>query len=127
MIEKREFHRIPFSVKTTLSSQNVSYQGRMENISMKGTLIRLEHGVELLQGKMYDVTFNAGDDEAPLLLTAEVICVNFSMAGMRFSACSSDAVSRLARLIERLASDPNVLMTEHERLRRRVVHYLHEG
>ena len=117
MIEQRKFHRVPLSKKAILSHKNNLYQGELENISMNGALIRLKHGTDLLQGDTYKLDFYI-DDDAPLHIDAEVVCVNFSMAGIRFSGRNSDALIRLSGFIERLASDPDLAIAEHERNRR---------
>ncbi len=126
MIEKRKFLRLPISTNAVLRNHNELYQGQLENISMSGALIRLKHGTSLLQGEKYDLEFYVEGDDAALHINAEVICVNFSMAGIKFSACSKDVVTRLSRMMEMLASDPDLAIAEHERARRRLANYLRD-
>jgi hypothetical protein len=126
MIEKRAFSRLPLSVKAMLRRHDVSCQGQMETISMNGALIQLEHGTNVLLGDTFEVEFSVMGDPVPFILPAEVVCINFSMAGMRFSDCTFETVSRLAQLMEQLASESDVAMVEHERIRRRLALYLRE-
>jgi hypothetical protein len=126
VIEQRKFHRLPISTNAVLRNYNELYQGQLENISMSGALIRLKHGTSLLQGEIYDLEFYLEGDDTALLINAEVICVNFSMAGIKFCGCSNDAVTRLSRLMELLESDPDLAVVEHERVRRRLANYLRD-
>ena len=126
MIEQRKFHRLPISTNAVLRNHDELYQGLLENISMSGALIRLKHGTCLLQGGKYDFEFYIDGDDTALHINAEVICVNFSMAGIKFSGCSNDAVTRLSRLMEQLSSDPDLAIAEHERVRRRLANYLRD-
>ena len=123
MFKKREFHRIPFTTKTVLSLQNSVYQGQLENISMNGALIKLNHGTDLHVGDVYHVEIFLDYEEFPLCLKADVRCINFAMVGMKFISFVHDTETRLRHLIESLSSNPDLTTTEQERIRRRLADY----
>jgi hypothetical protein len=126
MSEKRKFHRIPFTAKTLLNFQNEVHQGQLENISMNGALVRLTHGTDLHVGDVYDVEIFLDYEDNPLQLQADVRCINFAMAGMKFISFTNDTEARLRLLIDSLSSNPHSLHSEQERIRRRLADYFRE-
>ncbi len=126
MIEKRNSHRIRLSTKSILSHDEVTLTGQLENISMNGALIRLEHGTYLPQGSEFDLTVFINDESTPLQLDVEVVCVSFAMAGVKFVSYKADTEGRLAQLMEALSSDPEPARVEHEIKRRRLAGNLRE-
>jgi hypothetical protein len=126
MIEKRSFHRVPFSTKTVLSHNDASHQGQLENISMRGALVRLDHGVYLPQGSKYNVKVYIDGEDTPLQLNAEVVCFTFAMAGIKFASYKADTEARLTKLMDELSADTDLVRAEHEGVRRRLADYLRE-
>jgi len=126
MIEKRNYRRIRLATKSVLSCNEVVLSGQLENISMNGALIRLEHGSFLPQGSQYDLTVYISDDNSPLQLNVEVVCFSFAMAGVKFISYKSDTESRLAKLMESLSTDSEMSRVEHEKVRRRLAGNLRE-
>ena len=126
MIEQRKSHRIRLSTKSVLSHNDVVHNGRLENISMNGALIRLEHGTFLPQGCDCDLTVYINDENLPLQLGVEVVCVSFAMAGVKFLSYKANTEIRLARLMETLSVGPDISRSEHEKIRRRLADNLRE-
>jgi hypothetical protein len=126
MIDKRQFHRVKLSSKTILSSNDSIYQGQLENISMTGALIRLEHGTCLPKGVEYGLTVHVDGENAPLQLDVEVVCVTFALAGIKFVSFKGDSGARLAKLIERFSSEPDVVMAEQEKVRKLFAGYFRD-
>jgi hypothetical protein len=126
IMEKRAFQRLPFSTTAILSHNDAIIQGQLENISMNGALVRLEHGTFLPQGSEYCLTVHINGEDVPLQLVAEIVCVSFSMAGIKFVSYEADTKVRLSELMVKLSSDLNMAMAEHERIRRQFANYLRE-
>ena len=120
MLEKRQFQRLQHSSKTILSHHDAIYQGQLENISMNGALVRLEHGTFLPQCNGYDLKVFIDGENTPFQLNAEVVCVTFAMAGIKFTSYKADTKTRLERLLEKLSLEPDTARTERERIRRRL-------
>jgi len=126
MIDKRHFQRVHLSSKIILSNNDSIYQGQLENISMSGALIRFGHDTFLSKCSKYDLTVTIEGEDAPLQLAVEIVFVTFAMAGIKFVSFKTDSGIRLAKLIERFSSEPDVVMAEHERVRRLFTGYFKE-
>jgi len=126
MIDKRQFHRVQLLPKTILSNNDSTYPGHLENISMTGALIRLDDGNFLPEGREYGLTVIIAGEDAPLQLTVEIVYVSFAMAGIKFVSFKADSGARLAKLIERFSSEPDVVMAEQERIRKLFDRYFQE-
>jgi PilZ domain len=126
MIDKRQFHRVQLLSKTILSNNDSTYQGHLENISMTGALIRLDHGIVMPLGREYVLTVIIDGEDAPLQLNVEIVHVSFTMAGIKFVSFKADTGTRLAKLIERFSLEPDVVMAEQERIRRLFDRYFQE-
>jgi hypothetical protein len=126
MLEKRNFPRIKLATKSILSSNDAVYQGQLENISMNGALVRLEHGAYLPEGSELDLALYVNGDAIPLQLKVEIVCVSFAMAGVKFISCTTDAKNHLATLMDTMSSDSDNAKVEHERIRRRLAYTLRE-
>ncbi|MDD5105512.1 MAG: PilZ domain-containing protein [Desulfuromonadaceae bacterium] len=126
MLEKRRFHRVPFSTKTVLAFNGATYSGQLENISMSGALIRLEHGTTLPLGNKFGLTVHVADESVPLQLVAEIVCVPFAMAGIKFISYQADTRERLSKLVESLSADTDIAMANHEKRRRQLANQLRE-
>jgi hypothetical protein len=90
---------------------------------MTGALIRFEHGTLLPKGSEYELTVFVYGEDAPLRLNAEVVCFNFAMAGIRIVSFKADSGTRLAILIERFSSEPDIEMAKREKVRRLFANY----
>jgi len=126
MIDKRQFHRVQLLPKTILSTNDSTYTGHLENISMTGALIRLDHGNSLTEGREYGLTVIIAGEDAPLQLTVEIVYVSFALAGIKFVSFKADSGARLAKLIEKVSSEPDVVMAEQERIRKLFDRYFQE-
>lgn len=127
MIDKRQFHRVQLSSNAMLSNNDSVYQGQLQNISMTGALIRFEDGTFLSKGSKYGLTITIDGEDAPLHLAVEVVFNTFAMAGIKFVSFKANSGIRLAKLIDRFSSDPDVVMAEQEKIRRLFADYFKEG
>ena len=90
---------------------------------MTGCLIHLEQGTILPKGGEYDLTINIESDHAPLQFSAEVVYVAFAVVGIKFISLITDSGIRLAKLIEKFSAEPDVVMSEQEKIRRLFANY----
>jgi len=126
MIDKRQFQRVQLSSNIILSNNDFIYQGQLENISIFGALICLEHDTCLSKGSIYGLTVTIDGEDAPLQFTVEVVFVTFAMAGTKFVSFKADSGIRLVKLIDRFSSEPDVVMAEQEKVRRLFAGYFEE-
>lgn len=127
MIEKRKFHRVPLSTRTILSQREAIHHGQLQNISMGGALIRLEHGTFVPQWSEYDLTVYIEDENFPLQFNAEIVSVNFAMAAVKFLSYEDDTETRLAQLLHRLSLQPDKAKVQVEIIRSRSAELYQEG
>jgi len=123
MIDRRQFHRIQLSSIITLSHHGMIYKGQLETISITGCLIHLEQDTVLPKGGEYDLTVNIEGEHAPLQFSAEVVNVAFAVVGIKFISYITDSGIRLAKLIEKFSAEPDVVMSEKEKVRRLFANY----
>ncbi|NTX00088.1 MAG: PilZ domain-containing protein [Geobacteraceae bacterium] len=124
MIDKRHFHRVKLSSKAILSNDDSFYQGQLENISMTGALVRLEQGTLLSKGSEYGLTITIDGEDAPLRLNIVVVYITHVIAGFKFVSFEADSGLRLAKIIEKFSSEPDVVMAEQEKIRKLFADYL---
>ena len=124
MIEKRKFPRVRLSALSILCHQDTSYRGQLENISISGALVRLEQCIIVPHGGEYNLTIYIEGEDAPLQLVVEVVCATHSLAGIKFFSCEAETASRLGRLVERLTSDTDTILTDRDTIRIHLSNYL---
>jgi len=127
MIDKRQFHRVKLSSKAILSNNDSIYQGQLQNISITGALVRLEQGSLLSKGSEYGLSITIDGEDAPLQFTVVVVYVTRSIAGIKFVSFEADSGLRLAKMIEKFSTEPDVVMSEQEKIRRLFADYFKEG
>ena len=124
MTEKRKFHRIRLSAKSTLSHQDVVYNGNLENFSLNGALVRLKPPVTVPKGSSYLLTIHIEGEDVPLRLIVEVVSAERELAGLKFVSCDAVSATRLGLLVKQLTSDTDQLKIDHERIRKHLAEYL---
>ena len=124
MTEKRKFHRIRLSAKSTLSHQDVVYNGKLENFSLNGALVRLKPPATVPKGDGYLLAIYIEGEDVPLRFIVEVVSAEHDLAGLKFVSCDADSATRLGLLVEQLASETDPLKSDHERIRKHLTEYL---
>jgi hypothetical protein len=114
MNEMRQFKRVRFKAKCSLSHNNISYLGQMENISLNGALISFSDGVVIPRNESCSLTVYLEEENSPLRLTIEVIHSNFTMIGIKFVSNDAEMQERLQELIERLTTGQEKLVNEQQ-------------
>ena len=114
MSEQRLFNRVRFNAKCSLSHNNISYLGHMENISLNGALISFSEGVVIPRDDNCTLTVYLEDENTPLRLLIEVIHSNFTMIGIKITSKDAETQERLHNLIERLTTWQENLVKERQ-------------
>ena len=105
MIEKRRFHRIRFTAPSELNHNQVSYKGRLENISLNGALVSFNEGVIVPPDEKCILSFNVQGDEDPFRMVVRVIYCNFTMIGVKFISMDTVTRERLNNLVAALSGE----------------------
>jgi len=124
MTEKRKFPRVRLASKGMLSKDETNYQGKLENISLNGALVRFDQCVIVPPGGGYNLTVYIDGEDAPLQLVVEVIFATYSLVGVKFVSWEGDAETRLRLLVERITSELDGQRLEQENLRKNLTDYL---
>ena len=118
-MEHRRFHRVKFTAQSDLIHQEMTYRGRLENISLRGALISADECIMVPPGGSCTLSIRDEEGGAPLVLTVEVVHSFFSMVGVRFVSFDQGAESRLFQLLGRISSEPDQLRQEWRELQAR--------
>jgi hypothetical protein len=113
-MQQRRFHRVTFSAPSDLTHQEMTYQGRVENVSLKGALISADECIMIPLGERCQLSIFAREGEPPIVLTAQVVHSFFSMIGVRFVSFAEGDENRMFELMERITSEPETLRDEWE-------------
>jgi hypothetical protein len=108
-MSKRQSPRIRCRVKSTLEYQGRIYQGYVENISDNGLLMRLAETVLARPGDSCRLALYYSEEKAPLKLTAEMVHVGFSMAGVRFHLPDEHGRGILSSLLQQFIPAANAI------------------
>jgi hypothetical protein len=109
---ERRFHRVKFSAPGDLRHQGMSYQVRLENLSMRGAMLSSDECIVIPEGEHCTISFRFESQDAPLVLTAEVIHTFFSMVGVQFIGFDRNAEQRLFEHLQKITSEPERLNQE---------------
>jgi len=86
MKEKRKFQRIRCGSKCSLTHCNITYLGRLVNISMDGALIGFNEGLVIPNNEKCVLTIYSDELKTPLKSEVMVIHSNFTMVGIKFAS-----------------------------------------
>jgi hypothetical protein len=104
MNEMRRFQRIRFNAKCSLTHNNITYLGQLENISVNGALISFNDGVVIPKNESCSLTIYLDDENSQLRLLIGVIHSNFTMIGIKFIIKDEEIQERLYNLIKRVTT-----------------------
>jgi hypothetical protein len=113
-MEQRRFHRVNFCEPGELLHHEITYHGRLENISLRGALISSDECIMVPLGDTCTLSIFPCPDAPPIVLTAQVVHSFFSMVGIKFVGFTGDAESRLFELMQQISGEPETLKREWE-------------
>jgi hypothetical protein len=114
MNEKRRFSRVRYNAKCSLTHNNITYMGQLENISSNGALISFNDGIVIPNYDRCNLNIYIEDQSAPLRIEIEVIYSNFTMLGVRFANDEKLVKDALGNLLERLTSGKDNSVNEQQ-------------
>ena len=114
MMEQRRYKRITFSVPGNLIHHDLTYQGRVENISLRGALISADEFIMIPPGDVCTLSLWPRQADSPIVITARVVHSFFSMVGVHFVDFAGDDEVRLFELMKAITNDPDQLRKEWE-------------
>ena len=102
MIEKRAFHRVPFTAKATFSNNVQTFSGRLENISYGGVLVRPDNSFDPVIGDEYTLLLDIMKYGIVLQMEVEVAYTSKFQVGFKFSRVDQEASDKIAILISEI-------------------------
>ena len=118
MENRRQFTRILFEIKATLSVDDKSYPVSIHDISLNGALVTSTGSELSLKGKLGTLQFLLSDNESEVKMHIAVVHEHEEETGLQCNAIDIDSVTHLRRLVELNLGDENQLNKELSQLSR---------
>ncbi len=111
-MEKRELVRVPFQIDATISAENQTVQGKIENISLKGMFILTDGQFKL--NDMVRITIHLAGESSDLEIdvTGIVVRKNEKGIGVRFEKVDLDSFIHLRNIVAYNSGDEDQVMDE---------------
>lgn len=111
-MDNRRFSRVLFSGPVQLKNADTAYTGQLQDLSLKGALLRLEKAAELRSGQHFQLQFQLNESGVDLYMDVTVAHLNGSCVGVRCDKIDIDSASHLRRLLELNLGDADLLSRE---------------
>ncbi len=118
MENRRQFTRILFSIKATLTVEERDYPVAIHDISLNGALVTTPKVEEVLKGKLGTLSFTLDDQESEVLMHIAVVHQDKEETGLQCNAIDIDSITHLRRLVELNLGDDSQLNKELSQLTR---------
>jgi len=118
MENRRQFTRILFSIKATLTVEDCDYPVAIHDISLNGALVTTPKTNKILKGKLGTLNFTLDDHESEVLMHIAVVHHDNDETGLQCNAIDIDSITRLRRLVELNLADDSQLNKELSQLTR---------
>lgn len=118
MENRRQFTRILFSIKATLTVEEQDYPVSIHDISLNGALVTKPVSPTELKGKLGILSFNLTDSDSFVEMHIAVVHENEEETGLQCNAIDIESVTHLRRLVELNLGDDKQLNKELSQLSR---------
>ncbi len=111
-MNNRRFSRVLFSGPVQLKNTTALYTGLLQDLSLKGALLRLESTSDLQLGQQFQLQFQLNESGVDLFMDVTVAHLNGNSVGVRCDKIDIDSASHLRRLLELNLGDAELLSRE---------------
>ncbi len=111
MQEKRRFGRIPFGSAVTLETAGENLIGKLIDISLRGAKVEFDQAPDLDRDSISRFILALADG-ITLTFPVEVMHLEGTSLGMKFTQADPDSFSHLLRLMELNTGDPDQVAAE---------------
>lgn len=118
MENRRQFSRVLFSIKATLTLSEKNYAVSIHDISLNGALVTSPTDETSLQGQLGTLSFSLSDQQPDVEMHVAVIHHSEDELGLQVNAIDIDSITHLRRLIELNLGDEDQLNKELAQLNR---------
>ena len=112
MIEKRRFHRIQLSAKTTVHYLDNCHEGILGAISLDGAAINFNGSAMIPQGDECFISIILDETQPPLHLNARIVNSSIYRIGVTFINMDEERRNILYGLLKKLTHEPETLENE---------------
>lgn len=110
-MEHRRYQRITYTAPAVVQYHDLSYDGKLVNISLNGAMVCANEGMMISQGESCTVLIIPEGEREPIRFEAVVAHAFFSMVGVQF-VFDAEQQTRLFELLEGLSKNPEELRLE---------------
>lgn len=118
MENRRQFTRILFLIKATLTVEEQIYPISIHDISLNGALVTTPDTQHLLKNKQGVLSFYLGDGSAEVTMLVDVVHQEDDEIGLKCKTIDIDSITHLRRLVELNLGDESQLSKELSQLSR---------
>ena len=111
-MEKRELIRVPFQIEATILHQDQTFQGKVENLSLKGMFIQTNGSFQLQD--MIQITIHLAGESSDLEIKVSGIVVRMTEQGIgiQFEKIDLDSFIHLRNIVAYNRGDEDKVMDE---------------
>lgn len=110
--ERRQFSRILFNAECTLSQEGIEWSTGVQDISLKGVLIRKPEGFSMGENKEFDAHIKLAGDEQSINMTLHFTNEHDNAIGFACTHIDLESMTHLKRLVELNLADEALLHRE---------------
>lgn len=118
MENRRLFTRILFSIKATLTVENIGHEVSINDISLNGALVTRPINQISLQGKSGTLTFTLNGSDSIVTIHVTIVHEEEHEVGLQCNTIDIESISLLRRLVELNLGDDEQLNRELSQLSR---------
>ena len=122
-MQQRMFHRVLFTAKSVVTLDEVIVKGKIENISLNGAMISFENDITVNRGDKCFLTIYPDGENQPIRIIAEVVRFLRNMVGIKFVALDEEAQRCLYELVKRVATEPENMDEQRDRMKQYFANY----
>lgn len=113
-MENRKFSRVDFQIEAEFLFRGKSYSAQVQNLSLKGALIKVGENIEIETGEKLSLTlFVQGlSTNLEIKISGEVIRKENNSVGVKFGAVDLDSFIHLRNIIAYNRGDYDTIMEE---------------
>ena len=108
----RNFQRVKYDVEAVLEIENVEYDCKLLDLSLKGAMLAVEKADALSVGKPGRLSFSLGDEEHEIAMDVEIAHQEAATLGVHCLQIDLDSATHLRRIIELYTGDSQIVERE---------------
>ena len=100
MVERRNFHRVPFATKVEINCNEKKFHGELLDISLQGALINGKGALPLEKNDLCELSINLLDSEVTMHFDVLLVHREQNRLGFKFIGEDIESMIHLRRLLE---------------------------